>query len=120
MSTLRATYDLINAGKYAQARTSLERLVADEGALGMKAEELVEPLRLLAASLHRASLLDDAHTVMMRALTLSEKPHGEEGLITCGMRSVMGEPLSAELLFSPLRPPALLDLFSLPNRSATR
>ena len=93
-ATLHTTYDLINAGKYAQARAFMERLVAEvEGALGWEAEELVRPLRLLASSLRRAGLLDDAYTIMMRALMLSKKHHGKEGLVTCRMRAVMGEPL---------------------------
>ena len=63
-----------------------------EGALGKEAEELLEPLRLLASSHRRAGRLDDAYTVMMRAMTLCEKHHGEEGLVTCKMRILMGEP----------------------------
>ena len=85
----------------------MERVVAEvEGALGREAEELVEPLRTLAASLHRAGHLDNAYTVMMRALTLCEKHHGVEGLVTCRMRSVMSEslPLQITLRSSPLPP----------------
>ena len=70
----------MNSGKDTQARTSLELLVAEvDGALGREAEELVRPLRLLASSLRRARLIDDAYTVMMRALTLCEEHHGRRG-----------------------------------------
>ena len=88
-----ATADNIGAGKYAEARTSMASVVAEvEGALGKEAEELLAPLRLLASSHRRAGRLDDAYTVMMRAMTLCEKHHGEEGLATCKMRTEMGEP----------------------------
>ena len=83
----------IDAGRYTEARTSMERVVAEvEGALGKEAEELLEPLRLLASSHRRAGRLDDAYTGMLRAMTLCEKHHGEEGLATCRMRASMGEP----------------------------
>ena len=92
----RAACDLTNAGHYALA-ASIERLVAEvEGALGREAEELVAPLRLLAISLQRAGHLNDAYTVMMRALTLCEEHHGEEGLETCELRTVMGEQISLQ------------------------
>ena len=88
-----AAVNNISAGKYAVACTSLERVVAEvEGAFSKEAEELLEPLRLLAFSHRRAGHFDDAYTVMMRAMTLCEKHHGEEGLVTCNMRALMGEP----------------------------
>ena len=70
----------------------MERLVVEiEGVLGKEAVELLDPLRTLAGALLRAGLLDDAYNVMMRAMVLSEKHHGEEGLVTCELRTVMGE-----------------------------
>ena len=48
---------------------------------------------------------------MMRAMTLSEKHHGEEGLMTCRLRSVMGELLLTFCLspsFPPLASPPLV------------
>ena len=84
--------DLANSGIYSEASTSLKSVVAEvEAALGMESEELVNPLRLLAESHKRAGLLDDAYNVMMRAMVLCEKRHGEEGLMTCQLRTVMGE-----------------------------
>ena len=84
----RAAIDLSNAGKYAEARSSVEHVVAEVvGALGKEAEELVEPLRVLAMAHLTSSHHGDACNVMMRAMTLSEKHHGEEGLDTCELRS---------------------------------
>ena len=88
-----AAADLINAGKYADARSSVARLVAEieSSELGRESEELLQPLDLLADSLRRAGLHDDAYNVMMRAMVLCEKHHGEEGLVTCQLRTTMGE-----------------------------
>ena len=90
----QAAVDLANSGKYSEASTSLKSVVAEvEAELGREAEDLVNPLRLLATSLERAGRLDDAYNVMMRAMELCEKHHGEEGLVTCQMRTTMGESL---------------------------
>ena len=52
-----AAADLMNAGRYAEARSSMERQVAErEGAMGKEAEELLPPLRLLADTFMRAGL----------------------------------------------------------------
>ena len=102
---------MLNAGRYSEARTSFKRSVAEiEGALGIEAEELLEPLRLLADTFRRAGLLDDAYNVMMRAMTLSEKHHGEEGLVTCRLRTVMGE--LRHVSFPSLSPAVLLPAIS--------
>ena len=70
----------------------MERQVAEiDGAMGKEAEELLPSLKLLADTFMRAGFLDDAYNVMMRAMVLSEKHHGEEGLVTCGLRTTMGE-----------------------------
>ena len=88
----RAAANLTNSGRYAEAISSLDRLVSEmEWALGKEAEELLDPLRTLAASFERSGRLDDAYNVMMRAMVLSEKHHGEEGRVTCILRSTMGE-----------------------------
>ena len=73
----------------------MERLVAEieTGMLGKDSVELLDPLQLLADSLERSGLLDDAYTVMMRAMVLCEKRHGEEGMVTCRLRTTMGESL---------------------------
>ena len=75
----------------------MARLVAEieSSELGRESEELLDPLRLLADSLVDAGLLDDAYNVMMRAMVLCEKHHGEEGMATCQTRTIMGEALCA-------------------------
>ena len=84
---------LVNAGKYADTRSLMARLVAEieSSELGRESEELLDRLRLLAQSFERAGLLDDAYNVMMRAMVLCEKHHGEEGMETCLLRTIMGE-----------------------------
>ena len=93
LSTCQAARDLSNTGKYAESRTSMVRLMAEiEGALLDKdAKELVEPLRKMAYAATASGQLDDAYNIMMRAMVLCEKLHGEEGLQTCQMRTTMGE-----------------------------
>ena len=90
-----AAVRLINAGKRSEACSSMERVVDEvELAAGKESEALLEPLRVLASAHRAAGHLDDAYSVMMRAMMLSEKHHGEEGLVTCEMRTVMGEPVT--------------------------
>ena len=80
------------AGKLAVARASGVRLVASiEGALGPEAEELLEPLSVIGQSTLHSGELADSYTVMLRTLTISEKHHGEEGLVTCRHRTQIGE-----------------------------
>ena len=80
-----------DAGKHSEARISAERLVASvEGAAGKEAEELINPLFVLVQATRRLGQLDDSYTVMLRALTICEKYHGEEGMATCQMRSELG------------------------------
>ena len=75
---------LIGECEFEKATVDLERLLASmEGALGKEAEELLRPLELRAKALLRSGRLDDAYNVMMRSMTLCEKHHGEEGLMTC-------------------------------------
>ena len=107
---IHAAADLGNAGRYAEVRSSMERMVAEieSGELGREAKELLPPLELLACSLQRAGLLDDAYNVMMRAMLLCEKLHGEEGLATCRIRTIMGECWSC---FAVLCPYAIFLLF---------
>ena len=61
-----------------------------EGALGPEAEELLGPLDVLSAVTRRSGQLADSYTVMLRALNVSEKHHGEEGMMTCKLRSNIG------------------------------
>ena len=61
--------------------------------LGRESVELVMPLMALAMTLQRGGHLNDAYNVMMRLMLLSEKIDGEEGPVTCQMRTLMGEPL---------------------------
>ena len=56
----------------------------------MEAEELIDPLFLLVQTTLRRGQLDDPYTIMLRALTICEKHHGEEGLETCQMRAEVG------------------------------
>ena len=58
---------------------------------GKEAADLVYPLRMVAYALTASGHLDDAYTVMMRALNVSEKHFGEDGLETCQLRTRMGE-----------------------------
>ena len=62
-------------------------------ALGPKAEELVNPLGIISDAHCRLGNLADSYTVMLRAMTICEKHHGEEGLVTCQLRSRLGEHL---------------------------
>ena len=80
----QAACDLANAGKFAEARASTERLIATiEGALSPEAVELLAPLGLLSDVTCRAGQLADSYTIMLRTLNISEKHHGEDGLMTC-------------------------------------
>ena len=81
-----------DSGRYAEGRASMERLVGEiERVLGKEAEELVEPLKIIAACFRASGHLADSYTVMMRTLTLCEKHHGEDGYDTCLLRTTMGE-----------------------------
>ena len=102
----QAACDLAYSGKYAEARASAERLlVTIEEALGPEAEELLVPLEVLNYTTRRALLvplevlnyttrragqLDDSYTIMLRTLNISEKHHGEEGMVTCRLRTDIG------------------------------
>ena len=88
-----AACDLNNTGRYAESRTSMVRLVAEiEGALlDKEAEELVDSLRIMAYATTASGNLHDSYNIMMRAMVLCEKHHGEEGLMTCHLRTTMGE-----------------------------
>ena len=80
----QAACDLAYSGKYAEARASAERLlVTIEEALGPEAEELLVPLEVLNYTTRRAGQLDDSYTIMLRTHHISEKHHGEDGLMTC-------------------------------------
>ena len=86
-----AAIDLGNSGKYAEARTSAERLIKTiEGALGPEAEELLDPLHVLSFVTRSSGQLANSYTIMLRALNVSEKHHGEEGMRTCVLRSEIG------------------------------
>ena len=56
----------------------------------MEAEELLNPLGVICYVTRCAGHLDDSYTVSLRALTISEKHFGEEGMPTCALRSKMG------------------------------
>ena len=91
VATAKAANDLGHAGQYAEARACAERLLASiEGVLGLEAEELLAPLQVLSAVTRRAGHLDDSYTIMLRTLNISEKHHGEEGLMTCHLRTKIG------------------------------
>ena len=78
-------------GRYAEARSLMERLAVEiEKALGPDTEELLEPLSVIGHATREAGLLADSFTVMLRTLTISEKHHGEEGLVTCRHRTQIG------------------------------
>ena len=82
---------LIRAGKYEEALASLRRVLSSmEGAMGKEAEQLLYPLEVIGSALSRSGRLDDAYNVMMRSMTLCEKHHGEEGMMTCRLRTDMG------------------------------
>ena len=86
-----AVIDLGNSGKYAEARTSVERLIKTlEGSLGPEAEELLGPLEVLSYATCSAGQLADSYTIMLRTLNISEKHHGEEGMRTCHLRTKIG------------------------------
>ena len=86
-----AACDLGNAGKYAEARASIERLIKTiEGALGPEAEELLPPLDVLSFVTRGSGQLADSYTIMLRTLNISEKHHGEEGMTTCVLRTKIG------------------------------
>ena len=94
-----AAIDLGNSGKYAEARTSAERLLKTiEGVLGPEAEELLDPLDVLSYVTRGSGQLADSYTIMLRALNVSEKHHGEEGMATCRLRSKIGAPGAHRLL----------------------
>ena len=105
-----AAFALANAGKYAEARASAERLLATiEKALGPEAEELLGPLDALSFVTRRAGQLDDSYTIMLRTLNISEKHHGEEGLVTCQLRTQIGEFTEPFCFSSPRRSHRSLD-----------
>ena len=90
---------LNNAGKYDEA-LALSRcvLASMEGAMGKEAEELLYPLRVIGDALRRSGCLDDAYNVMMRSMSLCEKHHGEEGMVTCELRTDMGAEVAVALM----------------------
>ena len=92
---------LIDSGRFTEARSSIQRLLpAIESALGPEAEELVTPLQLICSANRRLGQLADSYTIMLRALTICEKHHGEEGMRTCMLRSDVGEPTGPSVLTS--------------------
>ena len=73
----------------------MRRLVpAIEAVVGPGARELLNPLDTISVSYRRIGNLADFYTVMLRAMTVCEKHHGEEGIPTCRLRSKLGESLS--------------------------
>ena len=64
-------------------------------------------------------MMPDSYTVMLRAMTVCEKHHGEEGMATCQLRTKLGALLSRcgwEVSLS-----AIFDTFSrFPTHSAYR
>ena len=92
------------AGRHAEALATLKTVLASmEGAFGMDAVELLVPLTGIAQSYRFLGELSDSYTVVLRALTICEKHHGEEGMMTCELRSHMGELPVRETFVPPLR-----------------
>ena len=111
----QAALDLANAGKFAESRASAERLLATiEGVLGVEAEELLGPLDVLSFATRRAGHLDDSYTIMLRTLNISEKHHGEEGMVTCHLRTKIGAFTALFFFFSSPLSPCFLPSFSGP------
>ena len=95
--------DLVNAGRLKEALASLRRLLPSiEAALGPDARELIDPLGVISEAHRRLGNLADSYTVMLRAMTICEKHHGEEGMATCNIRSNLGERLSTIRRGAPL------------------